>query len=177
MEAQLLYMDVCTLNRMNVPVRAGLISRISGIGIEDFNRDFISPLEHLVKVYMDQRSRDYVYVCRHPLIADLVFDYANANPSEKARQIVRVLSKMNIDYEADKTAFIELIKGKTMATIFSDKGLAKQIYNAAEEAGAPLYYIWHQRAVFELNHPGSDLNAALSAIQNAESNVDSYRSD
>src|SRR5690606_34799770 len=97
-EAQLLYMDVCTLNRLNVPVRAGLISRISNIGIEDFKKDFIAPLEHLVQVYMDQRSRDYVYACRHPLIAGLVFDYANANPTDKAKQLVRVISKMNIDY-------------------------------------------------------------------------------
>ena len=35
-EAQSLYLDVCTLNRLGVKVRAGLIARISGVRFEDF---------------------------------------------------------------------------------------------------------------------------------------------
>ncbi|TGD76203.1 tetratricopeptide repeat protein [Mangrovimicrobium sediminis] len=176
-EAQLLYMDVCTLHRLNVPVRAGLVSRISGISIEDFKSRFIAPLEHLVKVYMDQRSRDYVYVSRHPLIAEFVFDQALDNPADKAEQIVRVISKMNIDYDADKHAFSSIIRGKTLAKLFSDKGLAKKIYDAAEEAGASPSYIWHQRAIFELNHPGAQASAAMSAINRAERELEAHRTD
>ncbi len=171
-EAQILYMDVCTLNRLNVPVRAALISRISGISIKDFNKNSFAPLEHLIKIYIDQRSRDYVYEARHPLIAEFVFDKAYSEPKMKAEQLVRVISKMNIDYSVDEEAFIALIKGKTLASLFSDKQLAKIIYEAAEEAGAPLHYIWHQRAVFELNHPGTDLSAAMHAILSAEKHLD-----
>lgn len=176
-EAKLLYMDVCTLHRLNVPVRAGLISRISGISIEDFRKRFLSPLQHLIKTYMDQRSRDYVYVARHPLIAEFVFDQALSDPNAKAEQLVRVISRMNIDYTVDEEAFSILIKGKILAKLFSDKYLAKKIYDAAEEAGAPMHYIWHQRAIFEINHPGADLNAAMSAILNAEKNLVNGRSD
>ena len=168
LEAKILYLDICTLNRLGVPVRAGLISRISGINIEVFNRNFLMPLEHVIKVFMDQKSRDYVYVSRHPLIASFVFDQALSEPSEKAEQIIRVIRHMNIDYEADLTAFSALIKGKTLAKVFGDKALVNRIYEAAEEAGASLSYILHQKAVFELSHPGCDIRASLSAILKAE---------
>jgi hypothetical protein len=47
-EAQSVYLDVCTLDRLGAPVRAGLISRISGIGFEDFKSRFLQPLECIV---------------------------------------------------------------------------------------------------------------------------------
>jgi len=176
-EAQVLYMDVCTLNRLNVPIRAGLISRISGISIRDFQKHFLLPLEHLVRTYIDQRSRDYVYVSRHPLIASFVFDHGNVEPQSKAEQLVRVITSMNLNYSADEQAFSELIRGKTLAGIFSDKRLAATIYDAGIKCGASESYIWHQKALFELHHPGADLNAALSAIQNAEKNIEEGRPD
>lgn len=177
LEAKILYLDICTLNRLGVPVRAGLISRISGIDIEDFNKNFFMPLEHVVKVFMEQRARDYVYVSRHPLIASLVFDQALANPHEKANQIIRVMKHINIDYEADSTAFSALIKGKTLAKVFGDKALANKVYVAAEEAGAAPSYVWHQKAIFELNHPGCDIRASLSAINKAEQTLPENRAD
>ena len=39
-EARILYLDICTLHRLRVPVRAGLISRISGISYERFRGTF-----------------------------------------------------------------------------------------------------------------------------------------
>src|SRR5690606_13111362 len=36
-QAQVLYLDICTLHRLGVLVRAGIISRISGITFDDFN--------------------------------------------------------------------------------------------------------------------------------------------
>lgn len=177
LEAKILYLDICTLNRLGVPVRAGLISRISGIDIENFKSEFLLPLEHVVNVYMDQKSRDYVYVSRHSLIATFVFDQALKNPVEKADQIIRVIRHMNIDYEADSIAFSELIKGKILSRVFGDKVLVSRIYEAAEECGAPMSYIWHQKAVFELNHPGSDIGAAFSAINKAEDSLEEGRSD
>jgi hypothetical protein len=47
-EAQRLYQTVCVLNRLNVPVRAGLIARVHGIPFEEFKHRFFAPLEHVV---------------------------------------------------------------------------------------------------------------------------------
>lgn len=176
-EAQILYMDVCTLNRLDVPVRVGLISRISGIGIEDFRNRFFGPLEHVVKVYMDHASRDYAFVARHSLIAKFVFEHALKSPEEKAAQIVRVLEHLNLEYNADGEAFNHLIKGKQLAEIFGDKSLVGKIYEAAEKTGADPHYILHQKAVFEINHPGCDTRAALSTILQAEKALPEGRTD
>lgn len=176
-EAQILYMDVCTLNRLNVPVRVGLISRISGIGIEDFRKRFFAPLEHVVKVYLDHASRDYAFVARHPLIAKFVFDYALRTSEEKAAQIVRVLEHLNLEYSADNEAFAYLIKGKLLAELFGDKALVGRIYDVAEKTGASAHYVLHQKAVFELNHPGCDAKAALSIILQAEKALPEHRTD
>ncbi|WP_085700264.1 SIR2 family protein [Pseudomonas sp. B26(2017)] len=176
-EAQILYMDVCTLNRLNVPVRVGLISRISGIGIEEFRKRFLAPLEHVVKVYLDHASRDYAYVARHPLIARFVFEHALQTSEEKATQIVRVLEHLNLEYSADNEAFTHLIKGKLLAELFGDKALVGRIYEAAEQTGASAHYVLHQKAVFELNHPGCDTKAALSIILQAEKMLPENRTD
>lgn len=177
LEAKILYMDVCTLNRLSVPVRVGLISRISGIGMDQFRERFFSPLEHVVKSYMDSHSRDYVFEARHSLIAQLVFEHALKSPEEKANQIVRVLENLNIEYSADSTAFSKLIKGRLLSDVFGDKALALKIYNAAEKTGASSSYILHQKSVFELSHPGSDTRAALSAVISAEKALPEGRTD
>lgn len=176
-EAQILYMDVCTLNRLDVPVRVGLISRISGIGIEQFRSRFFAPLEHVVKVYMDYESRDYAFKARHSLIAKFVFEHALKTPNEKADQIIRVLEHLNLEYSADSEAFSHLIKGKQLAEIFGDKALANKIYDAASRTGASMHYILHQKAVYELNHAGCDTKAALSIILTAEKSLTEGRTD
>src|SRR5262249_6314566 len=41
-------------------------------------------------------------------------------------------------------------------------------FEAARESGAPSSYVDHQQAVFELHHPGGNLERALEAIERAE---------
>ena len=72
-EAQTLYLDVCTLNRLGIPVRAGLIARVSGIRFADFEERFFKPLEDVVKNYFDPYVGDRMYSARHAHIADMVF--------------------------------------------------------------------------------------------------------
>lgn len=43
LEAQILYLDICSLHRLNVPVRAGLVSRMSGTNFIQFEERFFSP--------------------------------------------------------------------------------------------------------------------------------------
>ena len=62
-EAKVLYLDICTLNRLGVRVRAGLISRISGIGFKEFRERFFSPLEHIVQTREGSIHRRYHIFC------------------------------------------------------------------------------------------------------------------
>lgn len=173
--AKVLYLDVCTLHRLGVPVRAGLVSRVSGITFDTFRQQFFRPLEHVVFTHMDSASRDYVYRTRHPTIAEFVFGQALPDPIERAAQVTRILRHMDVDYDSDREAFGKLVRGKTLADLFADKRIVAEIFRAALESGAARAFIDHQRAVFELNHPGGDLRAALAAVRSAAASSD--RSD
>jgi tetratricopeptide (TPR) repeat protein/cold shock CspA family protein len=171
-EAQLLYLDVCTLHRLGVGVRAGLISRISGITFENFQREFFRPLEHVVRTYVDQGTRDNMYRSRHRLIAEVVFKEALPNQTDRVDQLVRIIRNMDVDYASDKTAFVELIKGRQLADLFADRGMVYQIFDAAMESGAPSAHIEHQRAVFEMHHRNGRLDRAMEAIERAEQGLE-----
>ncbi len=170
--AQVLYLDICTLNQLGAGVRAGLISRISGITFADFERDFFRPLEHVVHAYFDHGSRDNMYRARHRDIAEIVFQKALSDQAARANQITRIMKAMDVDYEADRLAFNKLIRGRALAELFSNKAYALQIFDAARESGASIGFIEHQRAVFELQHAQSDPKAALEAIERAEAATD-----
>jgi len=171
-EARLLYLDVCTLNRFNVPVRAGLISRISEIRIETFRERFFEPLEHIIRTQWLHRERDYAYEARHSWVARVVFENAFKTQEEAGRQIIRVIKGLNPAFETDDIALTELIRGRTLADVFGDKAIVSRIYEEAATPTIDQSFVYHQRAVFELNHKGGDLNAALRFIQLAEKNWD-----
>jgi hypothetical protein len=167
-EARILYLDICTLHRLGVSVRAGLVSRVSGVTFETFSNNFFQPLEHVVRAYFDAASRDYAYRTRHPIIAEFVFTQALPDPVERAAQITRIIRHMDTDYESDSIAFSQLIRGRVLSDLFADKSLVRQIFDAALESGAPADYINHQDAVFELHHPHGSMRAAMQAILEAE---------
>ena len=174
-EAQALYLDVATFHRFRVPLRAGLVSRVSGINLEYFRDKLFRPLEHVVKVTYDLRSRDYAYETRHPVIADLVCRQALTNPDDRAGQIIRLVRLMNVDYQSDQVAFENLIRGRDLADLFDDRVFVDRIFLAAEEAAASASHVAHQRAVFELQHPSGNVHYALDALRVAEEHVESSR--
>ena len=174
-EAQSLYLDVATFHRFRVSLRAGLVSRVSGINLEYFSSKLFGPLEHVVKVVYDWRSRDYAYETRHSVIADLVCRQVLTDPEDRAEQIIRLVRLMNVDYQSDNVAFEHLIRGRDLADLFDDRIFVDRIFRAASEAAANKSHIAHQRAVFELNHPSGNARMALDALQLAENESDSSR--
>lgn len=167
-EAKVLYLDICSLHRLGVPVRAGLVSRVTGITFEYFKEKLFNPLEHVIHTYFDSSVRDIVYRTRHPLIAEFVFSQALPNPIERATQIKRIIGNMDVDYESDKEAFWQLIRGRTLANLFADKAIVQEIFDSAAESGAPEAFVLQQKAIFELNHRNGDMRHAMAAILKAE---------
>ena len=172
-KARILYLDICTLHRLGVAVRAGLVSRVSGMTFDFFRTQLFRPLEHVVRTYVDTASRDYAYRTRHPLIAEFVFKQALPDAVERAAQITRIIRHMDVDYESDRDAFTQLVRGKTLADLFADKAIAWQIFDAAVESGAPKSFISHQKAVFELHHPNGNMRLAMQAVLEAEQAAES----
>lgn len=165
--AQVLYLDICTLHRLGVLVRAGLISRMSGIRFETFKGRFLAPLERVVSVLSDWQSRDYVYKARHRDIAQIVFEEVLKNPEDRANQIARIVGSLNTDFSSDDRAASTLLKGKQLANEFSDRSLVDRIFSAAEHTGLDRAFILQQRAIFELTHPGGRPKDAMEYIDEA----------
>ena len=167
-EAQQLYLDICTLHQCGVGVRSGLISRISCIPISELDKLLNGPLSRVIRSSYDKRYRDQVYRSRHSEIARMVFALAIQDPAARAHQLVRIISKIDLDYSSDKRAFFELIRGKRLAELFDKKELALDVFSAASETSAPEGFLAHQRAILELNHPNGNLDVAMNALREAE---------
>lgn len=165
--AQILYLDICTLHRLGVLVRAGLISRVSGVRFDSFRDKFLGPLDKVVSVKHDWQSRDYVYKARHRDIAQIVFEEVLRSDEDRANQIARIVGGLNTSYSSDDRAVGALVKGKLLSEEFADRSLADRIFEAASQAGIDTVFLLQQRAVFELNHPGGRVADAMRYIDEA----------
>lgn len=166
-KARYMYLDICTLNRLGVPVRAGLVARITGISFERFETEFFLPLEHLVKTYKHPYLSDHLYEARHPYVAELVFAQALKSAEDRFEQIVRLLRGLNIDYSSDNDAFYTLIKGRNIAEVFPSVELGRKLFEVAHEVAKQSAFVFHQEAVFEMAHKGGQLVRAQRAIDRA----------
>lgn len=165
--AQTLYLDVCTLHRLGVPVRAGLISRVSGVSFADFSERLLKPLEHVVRVEHHAKVADYVYRSRHQNIAEIVFRKVLIDPLARSDQLVRIVSCLNIDYSTDRESMLDLIGSRGLSESFPDKSLGYRVLEAARLAGLDPETVEQHRALFEVHHPSGDIRAAFSAIERA----------
>jgi hypothetical protein len=167
-EAKQIYLTICVLNRLNVPVRAGIISRIHGVPFEDFKQRVFHPLEHIVQAQYDGPTRDYVYQARHPHIAQMVFDTVLTKQEDRFDSYIRCLGALNIDYSTDRIAFRQMTRAKTILEMFPDHQLAIAIYNkAVERAGDKDGALIHQMALYELNRPNANLVIASERLTQA----------
>ena len=167
-EAQNLYLDVCCFNRLSVPVRAGLISRVSKIEFSEFKARLLSPLDKIVFAYRDEYVSDMMYSCRHPTIAQIVFERILATPEERYDALVRIMQALNISYSSDYEAFKRIANGREIAQMFSSQELGRHLFDAAQLAAGEDANLFQQRAIFELRHSGGDKKRALSLITQAE---------
>ena len=166
-EAQRLYLDICTVHRVGVPVRAGTISRVSGIRMEDFHERLFQPLEHVVHTQFWGSLGDYVYKSRHPSIADIVFDAAVPGEEARSAQLVRIIQSLNTGYGTDNEAVTKLIRARQLAKDFTDKSLAYAVFKAARDAGVPDEVVDQHLAQFELQHKNGDVQRAGHLIDQA----------
>lgn len=166
-EAQTLYLDICTLNRFDVPVRAGVVSRLSGILFRDFEAEFFGPLEDLVTVSQNRVSGDYEYNARHAHVGEIVFTQVCRTDEERRDQIVRVLTSLDRSFSSDSIALSGLLRGRDVAETFENEVVAREIYDLAWHRNPQAAFIGQQRAIFELYHSQGNLDEAQQAIDAA----------
>lgn len=166
-DAQRLYLTVCVLNRLKVPVRAGVIARIHGIAFHDFKARFFLPLEHVVFAETDPATRDYSYRARHPQIAEVVFLRILSNAEERFDMYIRCIKALNVSYTADRKAFWQMVRGRTLLDLFPDHQMVVALYKAAKEVVGDDAHLLHQMALYEAHRPNGKHSEAIRLLTDA----------
>lgn len=166
-EAQRLYLTVCVLNRLNVPVRAGLVARVHGIPFEEFKARFFAPLEHVVFAQRDEVTRDFHYRARHPHIADVVFLKVLRNVEERFDCYIRCLKALNVSYSVDWKAFWQMVRARNLLDLFPDLQMVQAVFTAAKETVGEDAHLLHQMGIYEMHRPNGDLSEASRLLNRA----------
>lgn len=166
-KAQLLYLTVCTMNRFGVPVRAGLIARVHGVAFEEFRRDFLLPLEHVVKVEQNRATQDYLYQARHPEIAEIVFARVLASQGDRYNEYARIIAGLNLAYDTDRAALRGLLRAKSLHEAFPDHNDVKALFTIARRVGPREAFIYQQQANYERIRPSGNLGLAEELLKEA----------
>lgn len=166
-EAKALYLTVCVLNRLDIPVRAGIIARIHGIPFVEFRERFLGPLEHVVGVQENLATRDFFYVARHPEIAGIVFDRILTSPSERYNEYVSLVGALNLAYSTDVRAFRSLVRARALMELFPDHDAVRGIFEAAGRLVGEDGYLLQQLGIYEMLRPNGSYNEAQRLLGEA----------
>lgn len=164
--ARRLYLDIATMHQFAVPVRAGTISRVSGIHYRDYEREFFEPLKDLVMVE-ERKYDDYCYKTWHPNIAELVFSQVCDDDAAKAAQFIRLIYGFDVGYSSDRRTLDGICRGRTLARRFLKPAEARGIYEVATEVAPTQAYLYQQWAIFESTHPEGDILDAEKLAEQA----------
>ena len=168
--AQSMYLDICTLNRFDVPVRAGLIKRLTGIDFKNFENELMEPLEKIVLNRFDRFLNDRVYRTRHKYIAEIVFNEVLTEPDQKLTQLLRIMTNLEIGYSVDQEIFNNLTQYRAILNTFRDIDMGRSVFELAEEISPNDNRLIHQQGLFELHHPHGDITIAEEYLKLAEKN-------
>ncbi|MCW5659170.1 MAG: SIR2 family protein [Burkholderiaceae bacterium] len=166
--ARRIYLYVCALNRMNVPVRAGLIYRLTGVSFKDFKRDFFSPLEAVVLTEEYKPALDMAYRARHPWVAQVVFERALPEERDRFDLYISILKEIDVGYTPDRAAFRETIRAKNLRELFADPLLVEEIFRTADQASHNDGYVYQQHAIYEFRRQNGNLRRASELISYAK---------
>jgi len=165
--AQSLYITVCIFHSLNVPVRAGLISRVHGIPFMEFSESLFKPLEFIVFARMNEKIRDYEYRTRHSHIAEIVFERVLSRPQDRFDEYIRIINAIDVDYSSDQEAFKGITNSRELLKLFHDPQMIRQIYIAAKKRDYENPMLLQQEALFEMHSPDGSLDKASELLQKA----------
>lgn len=155
-KARRLYLDIATMHQFAVPVRAGTISRVSGVHFRDYEQEFLEPLKDMITVVKDTYG-DYQYRTRHPSIASMIFRQVCGDDTAKAAQFIRLIEGFDIGFSTDRRTLEGICKGRALARQFHDPDGARDIFGAAIDVAPNQPYLRQQWAIFESMHWRGDI--------------------
>ena len=165
--ARQIYQTICVLNRLDVPVRAGVIKRVHGVTFEEFKEKFFGPLESVVFARKYNAARDMSYSARHPWIAEIVFEKSLPNPVDRLDLYLRLLEVLDVGYDGDRKAYRSLIKAKELIRLFPDPKMVRAIYDRARNASDNDPYYHQQKAIYEMRRDNPNYEVAYEELKRA----------
>lgn len=168
-QARRLYLDIATMNQFGVPVRAGTISRASGIDFREYEQKFFEPLKDMVSVTEDPYTGDYAYKTRHPRVAQILFRQVCDDDASKVAQFIHLILGFDVGYSSDSRALEGICRGRSLTNNFSDPDCVREIYQAAVSVAPRQAYLYQQWAIFESTHPSGDIVQAEHFAETASS--------
>ncbi|MGA9365318.1 MAG: SIR2 family protein [Bacteroidota bacterium] len=168
LEARLMYLTICVLNRYDEPVRAGIISRVHNVPFERFRSEFLGPLEQVVIVSENKYIRDFQYRARHPHIADIVFHRVLANQDERFEVLYRAFDGLDLGYSSDSKVFWEIVKAKNLMDMFSNHDLIRRLFDLAGSIALDDPHLYHQQAIYEMRRPSGNMKVCDELLRKAE---------
>ncbi len=165
--AKRIYLTVCTLNRLKIPVRAGLISRIHNISFSMFQNEFYKPLEKVV-IPKGDSDQDMHYYARHSEIAEIVFRRALDKVDDRYQEYINIVNKLNSSFSTDRSSLRSLVRAKSLHDLFPSYEDVSAIYAHALESNGEDPYILQQQANYERIRPNGSLVHALVLLDKAK---------
>ncbi|MFK4047511.1 P-loop NTPase [Roseomonas mucosa] len=164
--ARRLYLDICTLHQFGAPVRAGTISRATGVRFNYFQEELLAPLENVVLVEEDTYSGDMAYRSRHAKVAEMVFQQACPDDSAKVERLTRLVEQLDVGYSVDRHTMEQVAKGRTLGAMIQTAALGREVYQAILKAEPDQAYVYQQWAIYEMQVPDGSYDEAdrLSAL-------------
>ena len=114
------YVSVCTLFQFGIPIRAGVLSRTTGVAFEDFGAHILQPASRVILDAQRGPREQPVYAARHSVIADVVFRRAFRTSRERTEQVKRLLQNLDYGYRDDRRAFMRLISSRWLRDVGID---------------------------------------------------------
>jgi cold shock CspA family protein len=165
--AQSVYLTVCMLHQLGIPTRAGLISRVHSITFAEFSERFFKPLDFIVFTMEDKNSRDYVYLSRHPIVAEMVVQQALADQQTRFDEYLRILMALDLGYSSDRYAFIRLVNARELMSFFRDPQLIRSVYKASIDRVGEDALLLQQEAIFEMTSTDGSIEKSGELLRKA----------
>lgn len=157
-EAQRIYLTICTFHRIGTYTRAGNLSRLHNINFSYFKENLFRPLESVVYDRRDYRINDYVFVSRHPYIAEMVFEQVLVNEEDRYNKYIDILSHLDVDYESDLLVFKDITNARKLMEIFKDGNKIRSLYAIARSNIGSDPFLLQQESIFEMKANDGDFS-------------------
>jgi len=146
------YLNICSLHRLGVPLRAGLLKRLSGVSFEDFKEKLLDPCERVIVTEYDDVIQTNLFRARHPHIAEIVCKHALTDGERIAESYMDILNKMDLGYNSDLYSFRELVRAGHIVDAMPSISYRRTFYDRALSLSGKDAFVYQQYGIMELRY-------------------------